>query len=209
MEKFFRKTVLEVLYEAVNFDFEEAVAGDKKEGKEYQKIVRKQDDISQKVSNIIPKEKKDKFIELSLDFDGYKLEEMQYWAKKYFKLGITYMVALNNPKEFEENISFSVQVHNFLDSIRTKKMNEKQKLLLSTFINELPKATEKQKGRFLRYYNLIPNNNHILNYSDIAKIEHCSNSTIRTSVGAIILQLVNLEDSQKALFLTIMNEINI
>lgn len=56
------------------------------------------------------------------------------------------------------------------------------------------------------YYNLIPNNNNLLGYTDIAEIEHCNSSAIRTSVGAIILQLIKLEDSQKLLFLNIINQ---
>lgn len=59
------------------------------------------------------------------------------------------------------------------------------------------------------YYNLIPNNNNLLGYTDIAEIEHCSSSVIRTSVGAIILQLIKLEDSQKLLFLNIINQFDI
>ncbi|MCI8761086.1 MAG: hypothetical protein HFJ34_08310 [Clostridia bacterium] len=108
-----------------------------------------------------------------------------------------------------DKYDFSIQVHSFLDSIRNKNINEKQKLLLSTFINELPKATEIQKRRFFMYYNLIPNNNQLLGYTDIGRIEHCSGSAIKTSVGAIILHLIKLEDSQKLLFLNIINQFNI
>lgn len=114
---------------------------------------------------------------------------------------------------FEQSIldkyDFSIQIHSFLDSIRTKNINEKQKLLLSTFINELPKATEIQKRRFFMYYNLMPNINQLLGYTDIGRIEHCSGSAIKTSVGAIILHLIKLEDSQKLLFLNIINQFNI
>lgn len=111
--------------------------------------------------------------------------------------------------EVFDKYDFSTKVHNFLDSIKTININEKQKLLLSTFINKLPKATEIQKRRFLMYYNLIPNSNQLLGYADIGRIEHCSSSAIRTSVGAVILHLIKLEDSQKSLFITIMNKIGI
>ena len=104
---------------------------------------------------------------------------------------------------------FSIQVHRFLDSIRNKNINEKQKLLLSTFINELPKATEIQKRRFFMYYNLVPNSNQLLGYTDIGRIEHCSGSAIRTSVGAVILHLIKLEDTQKLLFLNIIEKLDI
>lgn len=108
-----------------------------------------------------------------------------------------------------DKYDFSIQVHRFLDFIRNKNINEKQKVLLSTFINELPKATEIQKRRFFMYYNLVPNSNQLLGYTDIGRIEHCSGSAIRTSVGAIILHLIKLEDSQKLLFLNIINQFNI
>ena len=56
----------------------------------------------------------------------------------------------------------------------------------------------------------MPNsNNNILNYSDIAKMESCSISAIKTSIISIISYLVRLEDSQKLLFLAIMNKIDI
>lgn len=111
--------------------------------------------------------------------------------------------------EVFDKYDFSTKVHNFLDSIRTKNINEKQKLLLLTFINKLPKATEIQKRRFFMYYNLMPNINQLLGYTDIGRIEHCSSSAIRTSVVTIILHLLKLEDSQKSLFLDIMNKIDI
>ena len=59
------------------------------------------------------------------------------------------------------------------------------------------------------YYNLMPNINQLLGYTDIGRIEHCSGSAIKTSVGAIILHLIKLEDSQKLLFLNIINQFNI
>ena len=108
-----------------------------------------------------------------------------------------------------EKQDFSTKIHNFLNSLRTKTISEKQKLLLSTFISDLKKGTESQKRRFLMYYNLSPNSNNFLGYTDIAKIEHCSSSAIRTSVGAIILQLIKLEDNQKLLFLSIINQFDI
>ncbi len=60
------------------------------------------------------------------------------------------------------------------------------------------------------YYNLMPNsNNNILNYSDIAKMGSCSISAIKTSIISMISYLVRIEDSQKSLFLAIMNKIDI
>lgn len=118
---------------------------------------------------------------------------------------------MKNPNYFTtlEKDKFSLQVHNFLDDIRIKNIDKNKKILLADFIKDLENGTEKQKRRFLMYYNLMPNNNNILNYSDIAKIEGCSISAIKTSVISIVSYLVRLEDNQKSLFLTIMNKIDI
>lgn len=53
MEEFFKHSILDVLYDAINLDFDEAVAGDEKEGKEYQEIANRQNEIQEKVLKII------------------------------------------------------------------------------------------------------------------------------------------------------------
>lgn len=134
---------------------------------------------------------------------------MQYWSKKYFKLGLTYMIELRNPKDFTKKNNFSMIVHSFLDSIREKKLSKNHNLLLLEFINNLENCTQKQKRRFLMYYNLIPKYNTILSYSDIGRIEHCSISAIKTSIISVTSKLICLEDSQKDLLLAIIKTIKI
>lgn len=108
-----------------------------------------------------------------------------------------------------EKDKFSLQVHNFLDNIRIKDVDKNKKALLADFIKGLDNGTEKQKRRFLMYYNLLPNRNNILNYSYIAKMEGCSISAIKSSVISMVSYLVRLENSQKTIFLTIMDQINL
>ena len=158
------------------------------------------------------KDKLSDLMNVITEIEDYCCKETEYWNRKYFKLGFTYMISLGNPKNFSRLVKdrFSLQVHNFLDDIRIKNIDKNKKVLLADFIKDLQNGTEKQKRRFLMYYNLMPNsNNNILNYSDIAKMESCSMSAIKTSIISIISYLVRLEDSQKSLFLTIMNEIDI
>ena len=54
------------------------------------------------------------------------------------------------------------------------------------------------------YYNLVSNNDRVLDYSDIGKIEGCSVSAIKTSIFSIVSKLINLEGTQKIILQTIM-----
>lgn len=213
MEEFFKQPILEKLYDFLSVEFEEKLLHDKKESKKYHDILAEEEQLYFMLMNIVgnDKDKLEKLMCIIRELEDYCCKETEYWNKKYFQLGFTCMIDTKTPinsKSFEKQ-DFSMKVHNFLDNLRTKTLDEKQKSLLLTFINELKKGTESQKRRFLMYYNLIPNNNKLLGYTHIAEIEHCSSSAIRNSVGAIILQLVRLEDSQKLLFLSIMNKLNI
>lgn len=213
MEDFFKQPILEKLYDYLSTDFEEKLLNDKKESKKYYDILAEEEQLYLMLMDIVEndKDKLKKLMCVIRELEDYCCKETEYWNKKYFQLGFTCMIDTKTPiiSKPSEKETFSMRVHTFLDTLRTKKLDEKQKLLLSTFINNLKKGTESQKRRFLMYYNLIPNTNKLLGYSDIAKIEHCSSSAIRNSVGAIILQLVRLEDSQKLLFFSIMNNLDI
>ncbi|MCI8444635.1 MAG: hypothetical protein HFJ37_05785 [Clostridia bacterium] len=211
MEEFFRQPILEKLYHYLSTDFEEKLLHDKKESKKYYAILAAEEQLYSTLKEIVgnDKNKLEQLMYIITQLEDYCCKETEYWNKKYFKLGFTCMIDIKIPKNsrHSEKYNFSMKVHNFLDSLRTKNLDKKQKSLLSTFINNLKNGTEIQKRRFLMYYNLIPNNDELLGYCDIGKIEHCSGSAIRTSISAIILQLVRLEDPQKSLFLTIMNKI--
>lgn len=213
MEEFFKQPILEKLYDYLSVDFEEKLLHDKKESKKYHDILAEEEQLHFMLMEIVgnDKDKLEKLMCVIRELEDYCCKETEYWNKKYFQLGFTCMIDTKTPifSKPTEKQDFSTKIHNFLNSLRTKTISEKQKLLLSTFVSDLKKGTESQKRRFLMYYNLIPNNNNLLGYTDIAEIEHCSSSAIRTSVGAIILQLIKLEDSQKLLFLNIINQFDI
>lgn len=213
MEEFFKQPILEKLYDSLSVEFEESLLNDKNEYKKYQDITKEEEKLYNMLKEIVgnDKDKLSNLMNVITEIEDYCCKETEYWNKKYFKLGFTYMVSLKNPNYFTtlEKDKFSLQVHNFLDDIRIKDVDKNKKALLADFIKDLENGTEKQKRRFLMYYNLMPNNNNILNYSDIAKMEGCSISAIKTSVISIVSYLVRLEDSQKSLFLTIMNKIDI
>lgn len=214
MEEFFKQPILEKLYDSLSVEFEESLLNDTNENKEYHDTTKEKAKLYNMLKQIVgnDKDKLNNLMNVITEIEDYCCKKTEYWNKKYFKLGFTYMVSLGNPKNFtkSEKNKFSLQVHNFLDCIRTKNLDKNQKILLAYFIRDLENGTEKQKRRFLMYYNLMPNsNNNILNYSDIAKMESCSISAIKTSIISMISYLVRLEDSQKSLFLTIMNKIDI
>lgn len=214
MEEFFKQPILETLYDSLSIEFEESLLNDTNEYKKYHNIIKEEEKLYDMLREIVgnDKDKLSNLMNVITEIEDYCWKETEYWNKKYFKLGFTYMVSLGNPKDFTrlEKDKFSSQVHNFLGNIRIKDIDKNKKALLTDFIKGLEDGTEKQKRRFLMYYNLMPNsNNNVLNYSDIAKMESCSISAIKTSIISIISYLVRLEDSQKLLFLAIMNKIDI
>lgn len=214
MEEFFKQPILETLYDSLSIEFEESLLNDTNEYKKYHNIIKEEEKLYDMLREIVgnDKDKLSNLMNVITEIEDYCCRETEYWNKKYFKLGFTYMVSLGNPKDFTrlEKDKFSLQVHNFLGNIRIKDIDKNKKILLADFIKGLEDGTQKQKRRFLMYYNLMPNsNNNILNYSDIAKMESCSISAIKTSIISIISYLVRLEDSQKLLFLAIMNKIDI
>ncbi len=213
MEEFFKQSILERLYDSLSVEFEESLLNDKNEYKKYQDITKEEEKLYNMLKEIVEndKDKLSNLMNVITEIEDYCCKETEYWNKKYFKLGFTYMVSLENPKDFtkSEKDNFSLQVHNFLDDIRIKDIDKNKKILLVDFVNNLKNGTEKQKRRFLMYYNLMPNSDKVLSYTDIAKMEGCSISAIKSSIISIVSYLVRIEDSQKSLFLTIMNEIDI
>lgn len=213
MEEFFKQPILERLYDSFSLEFEESLLNDISENKKYHDIKKEEEKLYNRLKQIVgnDKDKLNNLMNVITEIKDYFGKEKKYWNKKYFKLGFTYIISLKNFKDFTrlEKDRFSLQVHNFLDNIRIKNIDKNQKELIIDFIKDLGNGTEKQKRRFLMYYNLMPNINNIFNYSDIAKMENCSISAIKTSVISIVSYLVRLEDSKKSLFLTIMDKIDI
>lgn len=209
MEKFFKQPILEKLYDSLSLEFEESLLNDTNENKKYNDITKEEKKLYNMLKEIVGNDenKLSKLMNIITEIEDYCCKETEYWNKKYFKLGFTYMVSLGNYRNFTtlEKDRFSFQVHNFLDDIRIKNIDKNKKELITDFIKDLKNGTEKQKRRFLMYYNLMPNSSKILNYSDIAKIENCSTSAVKNSIISIVSYLVRLEGSQKLMFLTIMD----
>lgn len=127
---------------------------------------------------------------LKLNKDKYDISEIPR---------IDYYKEIQLKEEISKDL-YSFVVHNFLENLRKNKICENKKISVSKFINNLSNCTEKQKQRFLIYYNLIPNNKRILNYNDIGKIENRTSSSIKTSIVSISSKLVNLKDEEKKFF---------
>lgn len=89
------------------------------------------------------KDKLKKLFCMIKEFEDYCYKETEFWNMMYFKLGLTCMIDINTPKSFSysKRYTFSTKVHDFLVNIRTKNINETQKLLLFTFIKDLKKGT--------------------------------------------------------------------
>lgn len=224
MEKFFKLSVLERLYETLTTDFEQSILNDNIEGKEYYTLQIKKDKLYNILKDIIGnnKEKLNNLFDIIRQLEQCYCEETDFWNKKYFKLGFVYTFELRAQIEDSKNIliqedktntefeneNLSLQIHNFLDNIRQNKINKKQKIVLNNFIKNLEKCTDIQKRRFLMYYNLLPNNNQILTYTDIGKIENCSGSAIKISVISVISQLIHLDKNKMEILLNIIQSIN-
>ena len=212
MEEFFEKSILERLYDSLNMDFRSNILSIESNYKNYYTMVNAERKLLTSLKDIIGNDPKkvNKIMSIIKEIQFYYNQESEFWNKNYFKLGFTYMVDLCNPNDFSrlEREQYSNKVHDFLDNIKNKKLDYEPKVLLIDFIKNLQNGTDKQKRRFLLYYNLTLDDSKSLNYSEIAKIEGCSSSAIKISVINIISQLVRLEGSQKITFLAIMKKIN-
>lgn len=208
MEDFFKQPVLEKIYDLLSVEFEESLLNDENEYKKYHNIIDEEEKLYKIMEDIVGKDedKLNKLMSIIRELEYYCCKETEYWNKKYFNLGFTYMIGLRIPETFSRlNMDrFSSEVHSFLDNLRETNISNKQKELLFTFVNDLKEGTEKQKRRFLLFYNLNPNSNKILSYNDIGEMEGCSGSAIKNSVFSIESLLVRLENEQKEIFTAIM-----
>lgn len=228
MEKFFKKPFLDILYNSISEEFEELIIKDKKQNKQYNEFCLKQDKCYNMLKKIVneDEQKLNAVKQVIREIEQCNSDQINYWNRKYFKLGFIYMLKL---KIYEEetktipltnknmNIKFkdealkefySFTIHNFLENLRHLHLNETSKISFFNFINNLEKATKKQKRRFLMYYNLIPDNNKVLGYADIGKIENCRGSAVKISVISVVSQLVNLDENKRKTFLDIIKSID-
>ena len=100
--------------------------------------------------------------------------------------------------KYDELNNFSIQVHDFFRDIRKNNMSIEKKEKLYLIIMGLETRTNKQKERFLLYYDLMPNSNEEkLTFSDIGEICNCSVSAIRNSILRVRSEIATLEDRKK------------
>ena len=144
MEEFFKQPILEKLYDYLSVDFEEKLLHDKKESKKYHDILAEEEQLYLMLMDIVgnDKNKLEKLMCIIKELEDYCCKETEYWNKKYFQLGFTCMIDTKTPiiSKPTEKHNFSTKVHSFLDSLRTKTLCEKERLLLSTFISDLKKG---------------------------------------------------------------------
>lgn len=104
------------------------------------------------------------------------------------------------------NHEFSDRVHEFLHYIKENSIAEENKRILYDIIMNLEERTEVQRKRFLLYYSLIPNKKENLNFIDIANLEGCTPTAIKSSIATITRKLVVIEDKRKHILLNIIKE---
>ena len=96
----------------------------------------------------------------------------------------------------EEKEDFSLLVHNFLNSIRAKEVPEEKIIQLIDFVNRLEQGTEKQKRRFIMFFD-VRENTELETFSTIAEKEKCTYPAIKCCVSRIRSILVNLKDDKE------------
>lgn len=96
----------------------------------------------------------------------------------------------------EEKEDLSLLVYNFLNSIRAKEVPEEKINELFDFVNCLEKGTEKQKRRFIMFFD-VRQNKELETFSTIAKKENCTYPAIKCCVSRIRSILVNLKDKER------------
>ncbi len=215
IEKFFREPMLDLLYDAICIDFEKAILEDKNENQKYYDISAEEDKLHNMMIEIVGNEdeKIKKLMGIIRELEDYCCKETEYWNKKYFKLGFSYLLQVISQKDrnmgylFSKNEAgeivgrvqknnFSVKVHDFLDKLRENSISNEQKNKLFQLVNKLEKGTKTQKRRFSFYYNLI-NNEKIFKVKEIAEMEKCDSSAIRPAVSRITSLLVNSQGEIK------------
>ena len=82
-----------------------------------------------------------------------------------------------------------------LDIARANQLSNKQKNILFEMINNSDK-TEKQKDRFIKYYNLDINQEQIYTYTTLAKEYGCTSSSIKPSFYGIRQFLLKDENAE-------------
>lgn len=91
--------------------------------------------------------------------------------------------------------------------IRLKKgwVTDEEKQSLYELVVNLEERTMFQKERFILLYNLKQEQNEKYNYTSLGRMQGCSCSAIKYSIGRIKNALANLDEERKKVFLDIVN----
>lgn len=207
MEEFFKTPFLEMLYNSLSEDFEKSILEDKKERKKYYDISAEEEKLYDMLKDIVgvgnDGNKLEKLMEVIREIEEYCCKETDYWNRKYFKLGFTYMLQLQTQvdrskkvtKQEDKKEEFSILLHNFLNSLRENEIEENQKNKFFDFIESLKIGTKLQKRRFCLYYN-IDEKEKKLSYTEISKKERCTSDAVAYSIKRFI-QLLTCMESEK------------
>ena len=205
MEEFFKQPVLERLYDSLSIEFEESLLEDNNEYKKYHDILEEEEKLQNKLKEIVGEDetKLQKLMEVIRKIEDYCCKETEYWNKKYFKLGFTYMLQLQtsvdrtkkNIKQENKKEKVSSLLHNFLNSLRENEIEENQKNKFFDFIESLKIGTKLQKRRFCLYYNFDKEENK-LSYTEISKKERCTSDAAAYSIKRFIQLLICMESEK-------------
>lgn len=87
-------------------------------------------------------------------------------------------------------------VYRLIDFLKANKLNDMQKKTVYNIIMSLENKTEKQKIRFVMYYNLDTSQTKKNSLSSIGEYFKCSASAIRFSIVAVRGALIRLNDDR-------------
>ncbi len=206
MEEFFKQPALDRLYEALSVEFEESLLEDEEEHKKYHNILDNEENLQNELKEIVGQDEKKlkKLMNVIRELEKYCCEETDYWNKKYFKLGFTYMLRLqsqvNNSTEIvkkqkNNKEQISSLLHQFLNALRDNEVDPNQKLNFFNFIENLKIGTRLQKRRFCLYYNFDTDDNK-LSYTEISKKERCTSEAVIYSINRFIQLLICMESEK-------------
>ena len=105
--------------------------------------------------------------------------------------------------EYEERATI---IYELIDLLKANKLDEAQKDIIRDLVKKLDNRTEKQKERFLMFYNLKEGENKNNRLCDIAKFYNCSSACIRTSISRIRVGLIYTSEERIKIIEDILKE---
>lgn len=100
----------------------------------------------------------------------------------------------------------SDMVYELLELLKDNKLNDSQKNKIHEIVKNFTNRTEKQKERFLRFYNLIEGENKNYRLCDMALFYNCTPGCIRTAIARIRHNLIYADEKDLASMKNILDE---